>query len=139
MNFNASVYANGVPLLTEKFGISEQAARVGQMIFLIAYAFGCELWAPWSEELGRWPVLQVSLCLVNSTSTFGRGALAGRPTRGLMLCQSGSFRRPLRPTSQPSSLPDSWVVSRPQADPSPLAWVRVAPSHATVHRSDTFR
>lgn len=66
MNFNASVYANGVPLLSEKFGISEQAARVGQMVFLIAYAFGCELWAPWSEELGRWPVLQLSLFLVNS-------------------------------------------------------------------------
>ncbi|KAI9867090.1 MAG: hypothetical protein M1830_005857 [Pleopsidium flavum] len=35
------------------------------MIFLVAYAFGSELWAPWSEELGRWPVLQLSLFLVN--------------------------------------------------------------------------
>ena len=35
------------------------------MIFLILYAFGCELWAPWSEELGRWPILQLSLFLVN--------------------------------------------------------------------------
>lgn len=35
------------------------------MIFLIAYAFGCELWAPWSEEIGRKPVLQASLFLVN--------------------------------------------------------------------------
>jgi hypothetical protein len=66
MNFNASIYANGVPLLTEKFGVSEQAARVGQMIFLISYAFGCELWAPWSEELGRFPTLQLSLLFVNS-------------------------------------------------------------------------
>ena len=40
MNFNASIYANGVPFLTEKFDISAQAARVGQMIFLISYAFG---------------------------------------------------------------------------------------------------
>ena len=38
---------------------------MGQMIFLVAYAFGCELWAPWSEEIGRWPVLQISLLLVN--------------------------------------------------------------------------
>jgi MFS family permease len=29
------------------------------------YAFGCELWAPWSEELGRKPILQASLFLVN--------------------------------------------------------------------------
>lgn len=29
------------------------------------YAFGCELWAPFSEELGRWPILQLSLFLVN--------------------------------------------------------------------------
>ncbi|WWC93166.1 uncharacterized protein L201_008134 [Kwoniella dendrophila CBS 6074] len=65
MNFNASVYANGVDFLQEKFGISAQGARVGQCVFLICYAFGCELWAPWSEELGRWWILQSSLFLVN--------------------------------------------------------------------------
>ena len=31
----------------------------------VAYAFGCELWAPWSEELGRKWVMQISLLLVN--------------------------------------------------------------------------
>jgi len=66
MNFNASIYANGVGFLTQKFEISEAKARVGQMIFLVSYAFGCELWAPWSEELGRWPTLQLSLLFVNS-------------------------------------------------------------------------
>ncbi|KAL7419360.1 hypothetical protein Q5752_006198 [Cryptotrichosporon argae] len=65
MNYNAAVYANGVTLLQDKFGVSAQAARVGQCVFLICYAFGCELWAPWSEELGRWPILQGSLFLVN--------------------------------------------------------------------------
>ena len=65
MNFNASVYASVVDGLSSAFGISGQAARVGQMIFLVAYAFGSELWAPWSEEFGRWPVLQLSLLLVN--------------------------------------------------------------------------
>ena len=34
-------------------------------MFLLACAFGCKLWAPWSEELGRWGVLQTSLALVN--------------------------------------------------------------------------
>lgn len=33
--------------------------------FLIPYAFGCELWAPWSEELGRHWVMQISLLCVN--------------------------------------------------------------------------
>ena len=66
MNFNASIYGNAVKPLQAAFPyISEAGARTGQMIFLIAYAFGCELWAPWSEELGRWPVLQASLFLVN--------------------------------------------------------------------------
>ncbi|KAE8322454.1 major facilitator superfamily domain-containing protein [Aspergillus sergii] len=65
MNFNSSVYPNAVTPLSEHFHVSEQAARVGQMIFLVAYAFGCELWAPWSEELGRWPIMQLSLFLVN--------------------------------------------------------------------------
>lgn len=65
MNFNTSVYPNAVIPLSEHFHISEQAARVGQMIFLVFYAFGCELWAPWSEEFGRWPIMQLSLFLVN--------------------------------------------------------------------------
>lgn len=73
MNFNTSVYPNAVQLITEDpryAGVSEQGARVGQMIFLVAYAFGSELWAPWSEELGRWPVLQLSLFLVNCTQIW---------------------------------------------------------------------
>lgn len=65
MNFNTSLYSNGLTGMSEEFGISLQAARCGAMIFLVLYAFGCELWAPWSEELGRKPVLQASLFLVN--------------------------------------------------------------------------
>jgi hypothetical protein len=68
MNFNAAVYPNVIQGLSDHFNISLQAARVGQMIFLVAYAFGSELWAPWSEELGRWPILQLSLFFVNSRS-----------------------------------------------------------------------
>ena len=65
MNFNTSLYSNGIKGMTEEFHISEQAGRCGAMIFLVLYAFGCELWAPWSEEFGRWPILQLSLGLVN--------------------------------------------------------------------------
>ena len=65
MNFNTSLYSNAVGGISEEFGVSEQGARCGAMIFLVTYAFGCELWAPWSEEFGRWPILQLSLGLVN--------------------------------------------------------------------------
>jgi MFS family permease len=83
MNFNTSLYSNALGGISEEFHVSEQAARCGAMIFLILYgkcleicsiktlnsyvflAFGCELWAPWSEELGRKPILQASLFLVN--------------------------------------------------------------------------
>jgi hypothetical protein len=65
MNFNTSLYSNALGGISEHFHVSEQAARCGAMIFLVAYAFGCELWAPWSEELGRKPILQLSLFLVN--------------------------------------------------------------------------
>jgi len=69
MNFNAAVYSNAVEKLAEPapdgFGITKQRGRIGQCVFLIAYAFGCELWAPWSEEIGRRKVLQTSLFLVN--------------------------------------------------------------------------
>ncbi|OAQ71770.1 MFS multidrug transporter [Purpureocillium lilacinum] len=65
MNFNTSVYPSAVEPLSEHFEVSEQAVRAGQCAFLVLYAFGCELWAPWSEEFGRWPILQCSLFLVN--------------------------------------------------------------------------
>ncbi|TIB81932.1 putative MFS multidrug transporter [Wallemia mellicola] len=46
MNLNASIYANSVEGMTEEWGISAQAARVGQCVFLVAYGFGCEFfWA----------------------------------------------------------------------------------------------
>lgn len=65
MNFNTSLYSNALTGISEEFNVSMQAARCGAMIFLVMYAFGCELWAPWSEEIGRKPVLQASLFLVN--------------------------------------------------------------------------
>ncbi|KAK9258202.1 major facilitator superfamily domain-containing protein [Lipomyces tetrasporus] len=65
MNFNTSLYSNGLTGISEEFGVSMQAARCGAMIFLVTYAFGCELWAPWSEELGRKSILQLSMLLVN--------------------------------------------------------------------------
>jgi hypothetical protein len=55
MNSNASMYGAAVEGIAEEFEVSETKARLGQALFLIFYAFGCELWAPWSEELGRWP------------------------------------------------------------------------------------
>ncbi|KAL2833045.1 major facilitator superfamily domain-containing protein [Aspergillus cavernicola] len=65
MNFNTSLYSNALTGISEEFNVSMQAARCGAMIFLVLYAFGCELWAPWSEELGRKPILQLSLFFVN--------------------------------------------------------------------------
>ena len=65
MNFNTSLYSNALGGISKEYGVSEQGARCGAMIFLVLYAFGCELWAPWSEEFGRKPILQLSLLLVN--------------------------------------------------------------------------
>ncbi|KAK6086016.1 major facilitator superfamily transporter [Seiridium cupressi] len=65
MNFNTSLYSNGLTGMSQEFGITVQAARTGAAIFLVTYAFGCELWAPWSEEFGRRWILQISLLLVN--------------------------------------------------------------------------
>ncbi|KAI1102442.1 major facilitator superfamily domain-containing protein [Jackrogersella minutella] len=66
MNLNASLYANGQDGIMREFGVSQEAAVSGAAVFLVMYAFGCELWAPWSEEFGRKPVLQSSLFLVNA-------------------------------------------------------------------------
>src|SRR5215469_16195635 len=81
MNFNASVYGNAIPLLPERYGIHIEEARYGQLLFLLAYAFGCELWAPWSEELGRKWILQASLGLVNMWQIL----CAFAPNHGVLL------------------------------------------------------
>ncbi|KAI0521740.1 major facilitator superfamily domain-containing protein [Xylaria bambusicola] len=65
MNFNTSLYANGQSGMAKAFNVSRQTTVTGAAVFLITYAFGCELWAPWSEEIGRKIVLQCSLFLVN--------------------------------------------------------------------------
>ncbi|KAM0543849.1 hypothetical protein ACHAPJ_012086 [Fusarium lateritium] len=65
MNYNTSVFPSAITPLTEAFNIGAQEARTGQMIYLVLYSFGCELWAPWSEEFGRWPILQLSMFLIN--------------------------------------------------------------------------
>ncbi|GAV51219.1 hypothetical protein ZYGR_0AD04020 [Zygosaccharomyces rouxii] len=71
MNFNAGVYPWCIPLITKEFKISSQAGNTSQMIFLVAYGFGCELWAPWSEEYGRWIVMQLSLLFSNIWQILG--------------------------------------------------------------------
>ncbi|GBL52542.1 hypothetical_protein [Candidozyma auris] len=71
MNFNTSVYPSQISQIAEHFGVSEPKAKVSQMMFMILYAFGCELWAPWSEEYGRWPIMQSSLFLVNIWQILG--------------------------------------------------------------------
>lgn len=99
MNFNASVIGNAIgsqPSMGEpgsgivgRFGVSTEQAYAVQGGFLLAYGIGSELWAPFSEEYGRWPILQLSLFLVNVwqipfifTPTYG-GAVAARVLGGL--------------------------------------------------------
>ncbi|KAI1814989.1 MFS general substrate transporter [Poronia punctata] len=65
MNLNTSLYANGQAGMAKAFGVSHQTTVTGAALFLLTYAFGCELWAPWSEDIGRKCVLQCSLFLVN--------------------------------------------------------------------------
>lgn len=114
LNFNASLYSNAVAGISEEFDISSQRARLGAMIFLIMYAFGCELWAPWSEELGRRPVLQGSLLLVNlfqlpvalaknftwimwGRALGGLSSAGGSVTLGMLYCRIRMDIRLLRP------------------------------------------
>lgn len=50
MNMNAGIYGSALEQFQEHFNVSAQVGRLGQGLFLISYAFGCELWAPFSEE-----------------------------------------------------------------------------------------
>ncbi|KAK7918287.1 MFS general substrate transporter [Apiospora marii] len=65
MNLNTTLYSNAQNGVAKHFGVDVSQAVWGAAAFLITYAFGCELWAPWSEEFGRRRVLQMSMFLVN--------------------------------------------------------------------------
>lgn len=89
MNFNASVYGFAVSGMKHEFDIDTKTAKTGQWVFLIMYGLGCELWAPFSEEFGRKPIMQWSFTLVNlfqlpcalapnPTTLFVGRALAGK-------------------------------------------------------------
>jgi hypothetical protein len=92
MNFNTSVFPNAVQPLSKAFDIGEQEARTGQMIYLVLYSIGCELWAPWSEEFGRWPILQLSMFLIN----IWQIPCALAPNWGTIVVCRGLVRFPLR-------------------------------------------
>lgn len=44
VNLNASLYANAQSGIQKEFGVSSMAAVSGSAIFLVTYAFGCELY-----------------------------------------------------------------------------------------------
>jgi hypothetical protein len=92
MNFNTSVFPNAVKPLSKAFDIGQQEARTGQMIYLVLYSIGCELWAPWSEEFGRWPILQLSMFLIN----IWQIPCALAPNWGTIVVCRGLVRFPLR-------------------------------------------
>ena len=89
MNYNASAYGFAVEGVAEEFKSSERKARLGQALFLIAYGFGCELFAPFSETFGRVKIMQLSMLLVNLFCLMGtfapslRVLLAARTLAGL--------------------------------------------------------
>ena len=92
--------------LNEHYGTTR--ARDGMAGFLITYALGCELWAPWSEEFGRWIIMQLSLGLINiwqplaACSTSWNMVLASRVLGGFSTA-GGSVTRKL-PTMLASDL-----------------------------------
>jgi MFS family permease len=62
------VYSNAIGPLNKEYNLGDNHftnARAGMAWFLILYGLGCELWAPWSEEFGRFWVMQLSLGTVN--------------------------------------------------------------------------
>ncbi|KUI70194.1 hypothetical protein VM1G_06306 [Cytospora mali] len=65
MNMNGSLWANTEAGLSSYYNFSIHKVSLGNMAFLISYAFGCEVWAPWSQELGRKWLMQSSLLLVS--------------------------------------------------------------------------
>lgn len=63
--FNGAIYTNAVKGMMTEFHMDQQAALAGSAVYLLANSFGTQLWAPWSEELGRRTIIQLSLTAIN--------------------------------------------------------------------------
>ncbi|KIW00795.1 uncharacterized protein PV09_07774 [Verruconis gallopava] len=94
MNLNASILGNCFVELRQTYGVTETILSLCQSLFLVAYAFGCELWAPWSEESGRRPTLQWSLGFVNLwqlpqifMAAFGKPDQGDSIGAGILFCR----------------------------------------------------
>lgn len=90
------MYSNAIGPLNEHYNLGTNHitnARAGLAWFLILYGIGCELWAPFSEDFGRWPIMQLSLGTVNlwqilaGDSTSWSMVLAARLLGGI--CSAG--------------------------------------------------
>lgn len=94
MDFNGSIYSSAIPGIAAEFKVTAGKLQSGQVLFLIAYALGSKIWAPWSEEYGRKRVMQISLALIILSQLLCVWALslssvlAGRFFVGL--CSAGS-------------------------------------------------
>lgn len=61
--YGSSSLAGGLPLITEKYHVSDEVAALTVSLMVVGFLVGPLLWAPLSEQIGRRPVYFISFFL----------------------------------------------------------------------------
>ncbi|KAI5481709.1 hypothetical protein MNV49_002935 [Pseudohyphozyma bogoriensis] len=90
VSFGSSVYAGGISDMIQYFHVSTEVITLGLSLYVLGFAVGPLLWAPFSELLGRRFIHIVTYSLF---ALFHIGAAAARNIETLLICRffSGFF------------------------------------------------
>ncbi|KAJ5682584.1 hypothetical protein N7462_005749 [Penicillium macrosclerotiorum] len=70
----SSAYTGGVAEIEEEFGIGDEVATLGVSLFVIGFAVGPLLWAPFSELFGRQILFTTTYCALTAFNAGCTGA-----------------------------------------------------------------
>ena len=82
--YGSSSLAGGLPLICEKYNVSNEVAVLSVSLMVIGFLVGPLLWAPLSEQIGRKPVYMISFFLY---TVFNIPVALSPNIAGMLICR----------------------------------------------------
>lgn len=82
--FTSSIFSAGTASIAEEFGVSSEVGLLGVSFYVLGFAFGPTLWAPFSELSGRRLPLVISMF---GFSIFTIACATGKDLQTILICR----------------------------------------------------
>lgn len=84
VSFTSGIFAPGIDGASQHFGVSSEVGALGTTLYVLGFATGPMIWAPWSELRGRkWP-LTISMLI---GGIFTIASAAAKDVQTLIICR----------------------------------------------------